>query len=191
MEIPKGHPYWAVRSVIEGEPDVEFLIFSYYNYIPQAIQDERIIFQVTREDFLSEKHVSKLLNGGDEDCELSIHSTVVLRDGREKHLPMIDMSTSSKAHLKKIEPFIGWDLFEQFVWFDSGRSFHGYGRKFLSKNEWVALMGSLLLSNVKDMKPIVDPRWIGHRLLAGYSTLRWTNRTKFYLGKPSKIAERP
>lgn len=190
MGISKNHPYWTVRNLIENEPEVNFLVFSYYYYVPQTIEDDRFIFYVKKEDFLSERYVINLLDGGREDCELAIHSTVILKDRNEMHIPMIDMSTSSKAHLEKLRPFINWSLFDNFVWFYSGRSFHGYGNSLLSATEWIKLMGSFLLSNAKDMKPLVDPRWIGHRLLAGYSTLRWTNRTEHYMAEPTKVNER-
>ena len=39
----------------------------------------------------------------------------------------------------------------------------------------------------RDGQEIVDSRWIGHRLIGGYSSLRWTNNTGMYRSEPSKI----
>lgn len=100
---------------------------------------------------------------------------------------MIDLSTSSRAHLKKLLAYLGESVFYGFSWYESGRSFHGYGSRLLTKSEWIEFMGILLLSNQKDLKPTVDPRWIGHRLIGGYSALRWTKNTYHYLNFPSKI----
>lgn len=121
------------------------------------------------------------------DQELAIHSDVRLATGELKHLVMVDMSTSSRAHLDKLRVFLGDHFFQQISWFASGRSFHGYGATLLSGDEWVRFMGLLLLANRPKLEPTVDPRWIGHRLLAGYSALRWTRNTPHYLVAPTLI----
>lgn len=103
------------------------------------------------------------------------------------HIPMVDMSTGSVAQLAKLRPFLGEELFQRFKWYKSGRSFHGYGRTLVTSSEWSALMGTLLLANQKGLAPTVDPRWVGHRLIAGYAALRWTKNTPHYINLPKEI----
>lgn len=151
------------------------------------MRDVRKIVTVDAEDFLMQDFLDYLLANGPVDHELAFHSTVELDSGDVMHIPMVDMSTTAKAHLLKLRPFLGHALYDSFSWFSSGRSFHGYGGVLLNKEQWVSLMGALLLSNHKDMKPTVDPRWIGHRLMAGYSALRWTTRTNSYIHTPMQL----
>ena len=119
--------------------------------------------------------------------ELAFQSNVLLIGGVQKHLPMVDMSTSSAAQLSKLKPFLGDEIFEQFKWFKSGRSFHGYGKILVTESEWITLMGMFLLANLKGLAPTVDPRWVGHRLIAGYSALRWSKNTTSYIHLPKEI----
>lgn len=187
MWIPRNHPYWHVRGILFNNKNIASATLSYYHYIPQSISDDRHTFKIERNNFLDEHYVAEILNSGPYESELAIHSNVQTYTGEEFHIPMIDMSTPSRAHLLKLRPYIGDDSFSSFSWFSSGRSFHGYGSYLVNHAAWTQLMGILLLANQKDMKPLVDPRWIGHRLLAGYSALRWTKRTSYYINTPTHI----
>ena len=53
--------------------------------------------------------------------------------------------------------------------------------------EWIKFMGSLLLLNIPGKIKIVDSRWVGHRLLGGYASLRWSNNTRQYKRFPVLI----
>lgn len=181
------HPYWNVRDLIAQATGVTQVHFSYYKYVPQSILDERHRFQIPRDYFLSGEYIQWLIDSTPSNRELSIHSTVTLAGGEERHIPMADMSTGARAHLPKLEALIEHTGFGEFEWFASGRSFHGYGKRLLEHDEWVKLMGALLLANQRGMPPIVDSRWIGHRLLAGYSALRWTKNTHHYVGSPTAL----
>ena len=135
-------------------------------------------------DFLT---VERLMADTPPGTELAMHSDVLLQGGERRHIVMIDMSTAAKAHLEKLRAFIGNNFYQRMTWYESGRSFHGYGEDLLGEREWVQFMGLLLLSNKPRLEPTVDPRWIGHRLLAGYSSLRWTKNTSHYLSLPSLL----
>jgi hypothetical protein len=187
VRIDSSHPYWHIHELISRQRDVAELWFSYYKYIPQSLDDRRSIVKLTREQFLDERYALALLIGGPPGHELAIHSTVSLITGDKRHIPMIDMSTSAKAQLEKIRSYIDEGIFGNIYWFSSGRSFHGYGDSLITEADWVKLMGALLLTNQKDMKPTVDPRWIGHRLMAGYSALRWTRNSTYYITSPSEL----
>lgn len=185
--IDPTHPYWHVRSIVERSPHIATLALSYYTYLPQTVADGRSAFRITADEFLESDRIEKLLDSTPDGQELAFHSDVIFRDGERKHLVMVDMSTSSKAHLEKLRALLGDNFFQRIAWFDSGRSFHGYGEDFLSEQRWVQFMGLLLLANKPRLEATVDPRWIGHRLMAGFAALRWTRNTPHYLVMPSQI----
>lgn len=187
--IAKSHPYWHVRSIVERSPQITVLSLSYYTYQPQSVKDSRQVWQISSRDFLDDAKVERVLSETPSGQELAIHSDVRLASGERKHLVMVDMSTSARAHLDKLRVFLGDHFFQQIAWFASGRSFHGYGEALLTEGEWVNFMGLLLLANRPKLEATVDPRWIGHRLLAGYSALRWTRNTSHYLVPPARIEQ--
>ncbi len=185
--IPDTHPYWHLRAIIKRSIDVEAVPLSYYAYTPQTVEDIRSSFLMSTEQFLDETEVYRAMEGAGEGQELAVHSDLLMRDGRRLHLVMVDMSTSARAHLEKLRGFLGDNFFQRISWYASGRSFHGYGESLLEREEWVRFMGLLLLANQPRLEPTVDPRWIGHRLLAGYASLRWTCNTSHYLTLPRSI----
>lgn len=187
--LSKGHPYWCLRDYLQGlYGSVASLEFSYYEYKPQSLLDNRQVFSVGIDEFLDSDFCEGLIAKCPEGRELAVHSVVKTQSGLSLHLPMIDMSTGSAAQLEKLKPFLG-ESFGKYVWYKSGRSYHGYGRYMISHQDWIALMGRLLLANQIGFPPTVDPRWVGHRLIAGYSALRWTKNTLFYIDTPKLISE--
>lgn len=187
MRLDPTHPYWFIASLVHQNPAISALTFSNYQYIPQSILDERHIFSVSREQFLSTPTMENIIAATPVGRELAFHSKVWLNSNVEAHIPMVDMSTTARAQLDKLQALVEHTGFGQFTWFSSGRSFHGYGGRLLNNEYWIKLMGALLLSNQKGMMPLVDPRWIGHRLLAGYSALRWTKNTSYYVASPAYL----
>lgn len=186
--IPLGHPYWHARSIVEDYgSEIRTLYFSYYEYIPQSLIDKRETFSLSAGDFLDQNTMEATLRRTPLGQELAIHSMIDVQSGQPMHIPMVDMSTGSVAQLAKLRPFLGEELFQRFKWYKSGRSFHGYGRTLVTSSEWSALMGMLLLANQKGLAPTVDPRWVGHRLIAGYAALRWTKNTAHYINLPKEI----
>ena len=63
---------------------------------------------------------------------------------------------------------------------NSGRSFHAYSLRLISPKEWREFMGRLLLLNLPGRSSFIDSRWVGHRLVAGYASLRWTANSEQY-----------
>ena len=185
--IHSSHPYWHVKSVVERRADIQYLTFSYYNYRPQTVEDNRIIWELPASEFTQPRIISEIIANTPFGHELALQSNMRLNESEERHLFMVDMSTSSQAHLEKLRGLVGEREFESIAWFKSGRSFHGYGTNLLTTQEWVRFMGLLLLANKPKMEPTVDPRWIGHRLIAGYSSLRWTKNSDYYILPPSLV----
>lgn len=185
--IPDSHPYWHLRAIVERTADVAAVPFSYYEYKPRTVEDKRSNFIMPVVQFLDEAEVYRAMVGAGKGRELAVHSDLLMRDGQRLHLIMVDMSTAARAHLEKLRGFLGDNVFQRIAWYASGRSFHGYGESLLERDEWVQFMGLLLLANQPRLEPTVDPRWIGHRLLAGYASLRWTCNTSYYLKLPKSI----
>jgi len=185
--ISESHPYWSVRSLIEQHTEISMLQFSFYTYRPQSLVDQRTFSSVSRSDFLNEYFIASLMGNTPSNEELAIHSNVTLSDGSIRHIPMVDMFTGSPAHLDKVRPILGNETFLNFDWFKSGRSYHGYGAFLMMDTEWYVQMGKLLLVNQVGVPLIVDPRWVGHRLIAGYAALRWTKNTNCYLDLPRRV----
>jgi hypothetical protein len=186
----KEHPYWHVRDLLSKYlNEIKSVEMSYYAYSPQTVVDARRIFSMPAADFFNSQLVEQRIKSCPHACEVAVHSKVVMCDGDFKHIPMIDMSTGSPAQLDKLRPILDKN-FDDFAWFKSGRSYHGYGAELICHGEWVRLMGKLLLANKVGVPHTVDPRWVGHRLIAGYAALRWTKNTNHYIGMPTKLKNR-
>lgn len=185
--LADDHPYWGVRSIVENDSNIDSLNFSYYTYVPQSLLDQRKIFVIFREQFLDVRFMRKAILDTPSGQELALHSTIHHKSMQTVHIPMIDMSTGSSAQLEKVRPVLGEEIFLNFDWYRSGRSYHGYGRFLMTHDEWLVQMGKLLLVNKIGLPPTVDPRWVGHRLIAGYAALRWTKNTMHYVDLPRRI----
>lgn len=185
--IPAAHPYWHVRDLLKRHTEVVAVSVSYYTYTPRSVKDQRTSWEIPISDFLDSEYITRIMENTPTGQELALHSNVRLSEDKHVHLAMIDMSTTARAHLEKLRTFLGDNFYQNIVWYSSGRSFHGYGADLLTETEWHKFMGMLLLANQPNLEPTVDPRWIGHRLLAGYAALRWTKNTPLYLGFPSRL----
>lgn len=185
--IPAAHPYWHVCDLLKRHIEIVAVSVSYYTYTPKSIEDRRTNWEISITDFFDSGHIAQIMEKTPSGQELAFHSNVRLGTGEYMHLIMIDMSTTARAHLEKLRAFLGDNCYQKIVWYSSGRSFHGYGSALLTESEWYKFMGILLLANQPNLEPTVDPRWIGHRLLAGYAALRWTKNTSLYLGPPSRL----
>ncbi|MBY4731531.1 hypothetical protein K6V90_13420 [Cupriavidus pauculus] len=157
---------------------------SRYRYIPQDVSDQREVLSVKLSE-LTASWLNEQLNILSDDTDLALHS--VIRDGRRKlHIPMVDFAAGNLAADKVVSwasDYLGISL----KIFDSGRSLHGYGLEPISIDKWYKFMGLLLLANKPAEPPLVDSRWIGHRLLAGYSALRWSANSGHYLKMPTLL----
>jgi hypothetical protein len=99
---------------------------------------------------------------------LGVTSKVQLSGGKPGHIPMMDFmcppSPENQAAvtrlLREFQPAGGRLL-------ESGKSYHYYGCRVLSDNEWYAFLGKCLL-----MSGYVDDRYIGHQLVDGHCVLR-------------------
>lgn len=118
--------------------------------------------------------------------ELAINSTIKTNH-KKIYLPLVDLSPrdiTNKASHDVINKLLDYWKMDFFV-FDSGRSFHLYGTKpFHTKSNWLKFTASLLLLNEPGKQILIDTRWVGHRLMAGFSSLRLSNNTDQYKRYP-------
>lgn len=184
--ISESHPFFFLLPLFQKNDAVFSL--SKYVYIPDSLFDDREHIVISSKDF-SETRINGEIASLRSDQELALHSKVRVK-GKTFHIPMIDFS---------IEGSIGNDVFDRMgrylpkslmlnmAIYASGRSFHAYSTTLLGPKDWCDFMGRLLLVNPHHLPDIVDARWIGHRLIGGFGSLRWSNNSHQYLGLPSRI----
>lgn len=186
--IEKSHPYHFLSQLFEDSSSV--FQFSRYVYVPDSILDERECFYRTGREITSsavEKMICEL--GGNQ--ELAFHS-VVKKGGRTWHIPMIDLAVEeplTRELIERMGRYIPRRVFVNMKFYSSGRSFHAYSLTLLSPKEWIEFMGRLLLVNGEKAN-YVDTRWVGHRLIGGFSSLRWSNNSGLYVRMPSEASLR-
>ncbi len=120
------------------------------------------------EDWLSDK-LSQLQ--ATPNVSLLVCSRVVRRrDQAVRHIPMMDFRlTPSDRSLALVTNAMRMLGQADGVILESGQSYHYYGFHLLEEAEWLDFMYRSLL-----LTPFSDPRYIGHRLLAGTARLRVT-----------------
>lgn len=188
MEL-EGHPIQIVELLQRAASVNSRLSFSRYLYRPQSPFDERETFTVPLSEVDSEWLLSEIsaLKAG---WELALNSIVESERSRRFHIPMIDFAKTyiDTDDLVLMRRILGASLANDLAFFDSGRSFHAYGTRLVEPAEWRRFMGSLLLLNLPQSEPLVDSRWVGHRLVSGYSALRWSSNTQTYLQIPRRVS---
>ena len=111
-------------------------------------------------------------------------SKVCLAGGKSAHIPMMDfMCEISTKNLDLLIRLIE-DLHQgRGYLLDSGRSYHYYGSRLLTEDEWRAFLGKCLL-----MTGFSDNRYIGHQLVDGHCVLRLSS-AKLKSKTPTVVAE--
>ncbi len=184
--IVENHPFKFLAPLFEKHR-AEFS-FSRYVYTPDSLFDERECFVVSGTDITSE-WIGREIGALRKDQELALHSKVKI-NGKNFHIPMIDFSTEEALNsdiFARMSRYLPRALMLNMAVFASGRSFHAYSTALLGPKDWHAFMGRLLLVNPKNGREVVDSRWIGHRLIGGFGSLRWSNNSGQYQGLPTRI----
>ncbi|SRR6266478_3015198 len=186
--IDPDHPYFFLEPLFGREGAV--FHFSRYVYTPDSLFDDRHLLELSGQD-LTLDWLERSIRELKPDQELAIHSTVNIA-GRTWHIPMIDFVAHQiePRQLDRIRAFLPSGLFATFAFYHSGRSFHAYSTNLLAPKDWLGFLGRTLLINPPDGDQIVDARWVGHRLIAGYCSLRFSNNSHRYLGMPRRIGIR-
>jgi len=184
----RSHPIAIVYDLISSLGEDYTFNFSRYFYRPQNPLDEREVFSAVGaeiDDEWLDAQFSQLKEG----WELALNSEVTDPRNRRFHIPMIDFHGRQTDFL--LSPYfrsmVGSRFHGSMRIYDSGRSFHAYSSILMSNKEWLGFMGALLLLTQPEGPPIVDVRWVGHRLIGGYSALRWSCNSSHYLQYPELV----
>lgn len=191
MRIQK-HPFSWIKQLIEFNinnkyiPEDVVLRLSRYKYKPQSFNDDRSNLALPFKEF-NEKILYDLIMDMDVSEELAFHSTIQ-GFGSSYHLPLIDFGNVDRgivdsSSLRELAAY--WEI--SFHVYNSGRSFHAYGNRLIKSSDWTSFMGSLLLLNKPSGFKLIDERWVGHRLMAGYGALRWSNNSSHYKKEPTFV----
>lgn len=180
---PKRHPIQIIRTLQRRYGAPLTLSFSRYTHTPKARTDQRESFRVRAQDVTPDWLLRELANL-DRSQELALESRVSY-DGHRRHIPMLDFSGRSREPLEAVLNALPSTYLEGMQLYFSGRSFHAYFPRLLTEREWIRFMGWALLCNDQG-QDIVDQRWVGHRLIAGYASLRWSCSSKRHHDFPTR-----
>jgi hypothetical protein len=184
---PSRHPLSIIENLARRIAPRFIFELSRYRYRPQSLSDDRTIIHVPGLR-LNSTYVHSLIQSLQGEEELAFHSRAFDPSGRIFHIPLIDFScTSTNEAMTSTQHILDNDLASSLVLCQSGRSLHGYIPRLISAESWVRFMGTILLMNMPDRPPITDARWVGHRLRAGYASLRWSCNTSHYKSIPQVI----
>jgi hypothetical protein len=123
---------------------------------------------------IASQGIGKLTDQIGDDHILAICSRVTVTSGEEFHIPMLDFlcpcSESNRLSIFRMLREIG-ECSGAIV--ESGRSYHYYGFRLLTRDDWVRFLARALM-----FAPFSDPRYIAHRLLDGQCRLRIYSRSR-------------
>ena len=186
--IVQRHPRLLVEKIVaRGGTE---LIFTYSRYEVaqpghQAAAPRSAVLRVPAYDVTSDWLVDRFSELGPNE-EMAWHSWVECK-GVGFHIPMIDfISRPAHSVLCELDRILVAEmgLTGHFVFFESGRSLHGYFPDLIPEHVWPKYLGRLLILNQHYRPPVIDTRWVGHALARGFTALRWSHNTNRYRGMP-------
>lgn len=159
--------------------------FSKYVYRPRSLVDEREYFTLPA---AQARHAfSALVSGLGPEEDLAFHSSLRLSNNT-LHIPMLDLAAAAEeTNVGAIGQVMHEFGIKEFALYKTGRSAHVYGLGTLSSAELLRFFGRALLLNLPGQAPVVDARWIGHRVMSGYGSLRWSCNGPQYLQAPELL----
>jgi len=187
--IGPDHPFWITREIIERYGTSLQFELGEYQYRKDALDDTREYILISATDATPER-IEDLIRELTAGHELALHSRVHFDEDDFLHIPMIDfcgfLLPESRDRMKKYLPH---GILDTLRLFDSGSSYHAYSTELLSQETWIEFMGKILLLNSPGENPFVDTRWVGHRLIGGFGSLRWSWNTPQYKKIPTRVEQ--
>ena len=183
--INKTHPIHRILEFVAELSNAD-LEFSRYIYLGYGKTQSRQILNVEAEN-LSKVWLENQLQALQERQELAMHSRIRI-SGCTYHIPMIDFINvrSPEDVILSVEPLVQ-KLGSPIVFYNSGKSLHGYFLTLVDQKEWETYLADLLLCNDPTSQDIVDTRWVGHCILQRFSALRWSYNSETYKSMPQYI----
>jgi hypothetical protein len=178
--IFRGHvgkmlPYWeSVFIASWTDPNFSFFTKEALKHTDSRGHERRI--EMKRQE-MTKSGIISLKNRFDETTALAFCSVCKLKNGNTAYIPLMDFRVEpSSENLSKIE-FVCESIGIPGAILKSGKSYHFFGFKLLSKDEMLSFLGKCIL-----LSPITDVRYIGHRLIEGSCDLRIsTSKTKLFM----------
>jgi len=176
----------VVIRIVEATPEIRLLLLKVYSSAKNLEEEpviqirtsvDRMIYHnppeleetiwLERNEITLER-IKEIADRLAEKRALAITSSVKLFNTEEIfHIPMMDFKCeASPENLEKIQEFLR-KIGQKGVVLLSGRSYHYYGIELLSERDWLLYLGKCLL-----FIDFVDSRYVGHRLIDGYTSLR-------------------
>ncbi|MBK7706577.1 MAG: hypothetical protein IPJ30_12575 [Acidobacteria bacterium] len=186
------HPYRVIASILGNRTDELSFEFSRYIYKPKTTEDVRREF-TAHGATLDPELVRSWIDTLERDEELAINSRVSLSNGEKRHIPMIDFvcKTIDVQIYQRVNETLPKSITDSMLIFDSGTSFHAYSYELIDESAWFDFLGYLLLIDGHGLPRTIDTRWIGHRLIGRYASLRWTNNSGRHFIEPVYVGEFP
>jgi hypothetical protein len=104
------------------------------------------------------------------EASLTLLSEVVCGDGSMGHLPMLDFHAFKSPANQLLVEAAAIRLFpDGSILLDSGESYHAYGTRIVSQEDFRRFLGNAML-----LAPIVDRPYVAHQLIEGRCALRIT-----------------
>jgi hypothetical protein len=170
-----GIPFWDAFLSIEMKSGVLSKEYVDLAILHDAHPDERAI-ELTRGEATRDRLRSIIEDAGPE-YGVALSSRVRIANGEYAHIPMLDFRCKCSAHNVEV---VKWAVAAighlSGAVVNSGRSFHFYGMRLLTVPEWLRFISLAAL-----FSPVVDARYLAHRLADGACRLRITGAP----GRPS------
>ena len=160
MQKNIGLPFWSgiMLSAFNNEAYSSALLKSafHHNVIDNMLMIDR------------EEVAAGIKLDGNDNRRWAVNSKVIMTDGRIRHIPMIDFHIpASQQNLRVVMDVCDvLGLTNGFI-LESGASYHYIGKKLMTEEELMSLLGNALL-----FSPIVDGAWISHQLRERSCSLR-------------------
>ncbi len=165
----------AILWLVRRYPTLEELHITFYQRrLPDPVElTEKVKTGATdiRRRFSREQILAGVLNwlleNRESNKDLGINSDVMFKNGQKGQIPMMDFGCEidmfGRRDIKEMIKTIGLSGF----FIQASCSYHFIGKEIMFDNrEWEKFLGKCLLTD------LVDQRYIGHSLDAGYCTLR-------------------
>lgn len=112
---------------------------------------------------------------------LALNSKVILNNGKEMHIPMLDFKLKSNSENLNIIQAVLHEFSLKGYILDSGKSYHFIGKKLITEDELINLLAKFIL-----IHPISDKAWAAHQIIERSASLRVSSK---YGIEPKLICE--
>lgn len=181
------YPLDTLRHIINQNPGEFEATFLAYRWKPG--QEEIVEFKKFQRGSLLGNSVEQWLEKPPEGAEIGLCSKIRWQGG-SFHIPMIDFAATTSNPWQPYQP-----VPEEMAgghYFETQRSFHGYGVKLMPELNFTAFMAKCLLMNrpiggTAKIYALVDPLWVGWQLLRQFAVLRFSANTDRWTVPPRHI----